>query len=367
MKLFYFITKSENGGAQTVLYELLRIHAQRGDTVMVMAHGQGWLAEKTRTLGFEYRENRSMQKTYNPFILLQALLVYRKVVTAFAPDIISCHSSFSGFIGRISIFNKYPVVYTAHGWGFTNGTSFMRKCIAIAGEWIAAFFCKKIICVSDFDKTIAIRYHVAPHHKIAVIHNGADVSLVKKIARNDQSVVIGFLARFTRPKRQDVLLEAYLKLPQSIRNRTRLTFIGGGNDQQVFHDRVVCSGMADHISISGELNREYALNLFASSDIAVLISDWEGFPMTIIEALQLGIPVIANRVGGIAEAVDDTVGRLLPAQPDSNALTQAIAELVEDIPLRAKLAIEAQVRGMLFTTERMARETFTLYASLLSQ
>ena len=87
MKVFSFITKSENGGAQTVIYELLLAHKALGDSVVVMAYPGGWLEQQTRLLGYIFLPNSKMKKTYNIFCLLQAGRIFLKAVKEFSCDI----------------------------------------------------------------------------------------------------------------------------------------------------------------------------------------------------------------------------------------------------------------------------------------
>jgi glycosyltransferase involved in cell wall biosynthesis len=356
MRLFYFITKSEIGGAQTVLYELLRAHKERNDEVQVMASGNDWLSKMTTDLGYVYICNESMQKTYNPFKILRAVNVYKKAIRAFCPDIISCHSSFSGVVGRVGAWNKYPVVYTAHGWGFTQGVSLPRKIIAIIAEKFSSFFCKKIICVSHFDKSQALKFHIAKDEKMVVIHNGVDVGISKKPPNNN----IVFVGRFARPKRQDLALEAYRNLPEDLKMKNQLVFIGDGPQKEHFLKQINKNEI-----IKGNLARKETMEELSSASIALLISDWEGLPMTILEALQLGIPIVANAAGGIPEALDNSVGRLLKRLPTSVEITVALEELLRDEQLREMLGNNAITRSVYFSTKRMANETFTLYESMV--
>jgi glycosyltransferase involved in cell wall biosynthesis len=365
MRVFYFITKSECGGAQSVVWELLSAHKKSGDEVIVMASTGGWLADETKAFGFLFIPNRFIQKTLNPILILRALFVYRSAVLEFKPDIVSLHSSFSGFIGRIGLLNRYPVIYTAHGWGFINGVSLPKKIIAIVAEKIGAYFCKKIICVSAFDQQIALSYAIAKEEKIDVIHNGVTITLDDTTDFTKENLSISFAGRLAIPKRQDILLEAYARLPSELRSRVNVVLIGGGQHENALRILANKLHIADNIQITGELPRNNALALRSRTDIAVLISDWEGFPLTNIEALQLGIPVIANNVGGMSEAIDATVGALLPAQVTSEDVALALIELIANEDLRYQKGIKAKERGLQYTGDIMSREVFALYASIL--
>jgi glycosyltransferase involved in cell wall biosynthesis len=365
MRVFYFITKSECGGAQSVIWELLSAHKKNGDEVIVMASTSGWLADETKAFGFSFIPNRFIQKTLNPILILRALFVYRNAVLEFKPDIVSLHSSFSGFIGRIGLLNRYPVVYTAHGWGFINGVSLPKKIIAIVAEKIAAYFCKKIICVSVFDQQIALSYAIAKKEKINVIHNG--VTIPSNITRKHENkkLRIVFLGRFAEPKRQDLLIAAFARLPQALQAKVEVRLLGNGPKKSKLNTQILALHVEKSIYITETLDRAKALAELSEGDILVLVSDWEGFPMVILEALQLSIPVIANNVGGMSEAIDATVGALLPAQVTSEDIALALIELISNDDFRHQKGIKAKERGMQYTGEIMSREVFALYVSIL--
>lgn len=113
-----------------------------------MASTSGWLADETKAFGFSFIPNRFIQKTLNPILILRALFVYRNAVLEFKPDIVSLHSSFSGFIGRIGLLNRYPVVYTAHGWGFINGVSLPKKLLPLLQKRLRHTFAKNHMRIS---------------------------------------------------------------------------------------------------------------------------------------------------------------------------------------------------------------------------
>lgn len=366
MRVVYFITKSELGGAQMVVYELLRAHTERGDDVVVMANGNGWLAEKTRTLGFEYVENSYMRKTYNPWTLWRAGRTFARAVKRFHPDIVSLHSSFSGFVGRIFLRRRYPIIYTAHGWGFTAGTSWLRKIVAICAEKITARYAQFVVCVSNFDRMQALKYRVVPSKKIRVIHNGVSVAQYCTERNTTGHTEIVFVGRFAVPKRQDVLIEGFSYISGALREKSHITLIGSGPEEKYIKECIRRARIESRVTILSNLSYEESLTRVARSDIAVLLSDWEGFPMTIVEAMQLGVPVVANAVGGISEAVDDSVGRLLPRFVAKEQICKTLTELIENPSLRSTLGEHAQKRGAQYTGEIMAQCTFQLYNDVLN-
>ena len=150
MKILYLITKSEPGGAQTHIYQLSRYFIEKGDQVAIMSYPGAWLEQETGKLGVKFYPNKCFSNIPNPFTIFKAIKEIKKAVKDFNPDLVCCHSTAAGFLGRLTIKNKIPTIFTAHGWAFTKGTPFLRKTIAILIEKVGGRFCSIIIWVWDF-------------------------------------------------------------------------------------------------------------------------------------------------------------------------------------------------------------------------
>ena len=121
----------------------------------------GFLEEKCSELGAVFYPNIYFKNSFSPFSLLKGHAQIKKVFRDFSPDLVSCHSSFAGFLGRIAVCKNVPTIFTAHSWAFTDGASFWRKAVAIIAERFAARYTAKIICVSEFDKNLALKYKIS--------------------------------------------------------------------------------------------------------------------------------------------------------------------------------------------------------------
>jgi glycosyltransferase involved in cell wall biosynthesis len=123
-------------------------------------------------------------------------------------------------------------------------------------------------------------------------------------------------------------------------------------------------GLGDRVIFSG-MRRDVA-SILAVSDIFVLASRYEGLPLAIIEAMMAGLPVVATRVGGVAELVEDGVTGLIVPPRDGEALTRALRRLLADPELRHRMGMAGRERALRdFAEDRMARETQKLYEELL--
>ncbi len=379
MKILYVITKSEIGGAQTHVFDLARHIQNRGHKVAVMAYPGGPL-EKIFNSKFlisnqfsisnfqtsekiKFYPNRYFRNSYNPFLGIGAMREIKKAVKDFKPDIAHCHSSVAGFWARLAIRNNVPTVFTAHGWAFTEGAPFLRKCLAILIEKIAGKFCSKIICVSDFDKNLALKYKIASSDKITVIHNGVEVSVeqTRNDTQNRREIRIVFVGRLAQQKDPLLLLESFNNLPSELKNKSQVSIIGEGPKRKELEEFIKKNKLEEKVKLLGSISREKIFEALRESDIFVLTSNWEGFPITILEAMSCGLPVIASDVGGVREAVDKEVGFLIE-RGDKEALKKALMELIENPDLREKMGQNAQKRAEdNFSLDKMLRETEKVY------
>ncbi len=146
-----------------------------------------------------------------------------------------------------------------------------------------------------------------------------------------------FAGRLTRQKDLDVAIDAIARVPAA-----RLLVVGDGPDRGRLEEVARLSGAADRISFLGARPRQEALALVAGSEAAVLTSAWENFPHAAVEALSVGVPVVATSVGGVPEIVRDGENGLLVAPGSSHLVAGAVARLLEEPGLRDRLAAAAR-------------------------
>jgi len=375
MRILYLITKSEFGGAQTNVYQLSKYFIERGDRVAIMAYPGGWLEEEAKKLKIDFYPNLYFRNSYNPFWGLRAMGEIKRALKDFKPDIVHCHSTVAGFWGRLSLAdssflgfqNNLPVIFTAHGWGFTEGTSFFRRVLVSFAEKTAARYCVKIICVSEYDRRLALCYKIAPKDKLITIYNGVELvdrDLEPKV--QDSKVKIVFVGRLAKPKTPEILLEVFFTLPKLIQQKSELIFVGEGPKEFNLKQVVKKKKMGRQVKFLGGMPREKIFNVLKKSDVFVLTSDYEGLPLSILEAMACGLPVIASDVGGISEIVDSKVGYLIKKR-DKKKLKKALVELVENPGLireKGRRAREKAKRS--FSLEKMLNSVLALYKEALN-
>jgi len=388
MKIFYLITKSEPGGAQTHIWQLAKFFKKKGDAVAMMAYPRGWLESEIKKLGFQFYPNYFLSNNLNPFSGYKAMKEIEKAISDFKPDLLSCHSTAAGFWGRIAIKNKVPTIFTAHGWAFTKGVPFWRKILAILAEKIAAKYCSKIICVSNFDRNLALKYKIASEEKLIVIHNGVEINenqkpslatagrserkersslrpLKSKNQNDNSKIKIVFVGRLAKPKEPILLLKAYNDLPDELKEKAEILIIGEGPKRKELEKFIREKDLKEKVKLLGSLPREQVFDVLNQCQIFVLISKWEGFPRTILEAMSCGLAIIASDIGGISEAIDSNCGILL----EKNNVLEikfALEKLLKEPTLINKLGQAAYEKVKKeFNLEKMLKNTGEIYQNII--
>jgi glycosyltransferase involved in cell wall biosynthesis len=192
---------------------------------------------------------------------------------------------------------------------------------------------RAIVVPSSYLAAIAGRWGLDPS-RISVLPNPAPEVDVAPAALEPGTFV--FVGRLTRQKALEVAVDAVARVPSS-----RLVVIGEGPDRERLEALVRDSAAAGRIELRGALPRRDALAVVAGAEAALLTSAWENFPHSAVEALAAGVPVVSTAVGGVPEIVRDEVNGLLVPVGDAGAVAAAMARILREDGLRARLAAAA--------------------------
>ena len=366
MKIFYLITKSEIGGAQMNVEQLASFFAGSTENeVVVMAAPGGWLERVLREKGIPFISNKYLAGK-NPLTLYLAWRKTGAAIRSFRPDVVHCHSTVAGIIGRLYFRRRYAVVFTAHGWSFNQNHGKLLRAAAAALERLLAEQTNKIICVSEFVYQSALERKIAPQEKLLTIYNG--VALPFKSSENistNGEVKLSFVGRLCHDKNPLILIKAIEILPKDVRRRVRLDLVGDGPLKEEVVVAIKEAGLNEFIRLHGSLDHDGALSIISQSDIFILPSVCEAFPYVILEAMAHGVAVIATDVGGNREAVGEDCGLIIPKN-DATALSAAIEQLVINDGLRKSFANTGlgKVRRK-FSVESMLQEYMEMYSHLM--
>ena len=202
-------------------------------------------------------------------------------------------------------------------------------------------------------------FYGLPFQRVPVIYNGIDLSrcIPKTSYDTGDTVTILHVGRFDVPKNHAGLLEAFRLLRERY-PQCRLRLVGDGDLREGTEALAREKGIGDAVEFCGMQSNVYPY--LHEADIFTLPSIYEGNPMTIIEAMGTGLPIVASRVGGIPDMVHDGESGLL-VEPEPEAICDALVRLVEDAALRRRLGQAAIARSQAFSAEQMARDYISCY------
>jgi glycosyltransferase involved in cell wall biosynthesis len=367
--MLLLVTLSEWGGAQHIVY-LLAKHLKQNYAITVACAPGGELIQKLGRENISIVSIPTLVRALHPWKdLLTFWKLYRRMKQE-PFDLVHTHSTKAGLLGRLAarLAGVKAIVFTAHGWAFTEGRSpWKRKWLALM-ERFSAFFTNKIICVSAHDRQLALEFKVAKPEQLVVIHNGLDPQPFsqrdKRRAKQEfgweEISIVTFVGRLASPKEPLVLLEALQHL-----EKTRVVIVGDGPMRPELEVYAKQYGLSEKVLLLGM--REDVPKILAASDIFVLTSRWEGLPLVIIEAMLAGLPVVATQVGGVSELVEDGVTGLLVPRSDPIALAHALKKLLTDETRGQQLGEMGHHRALeRFTLAGMLEKYHRLYAELLA-
>lgn len=303
---------------------------------------------------------------FNPLALWRLTrLLRQKRVT-----ILQTHGARANFYGRIAgrLAGVPVIISTVHN-------SLKDYEVRSLRRWLYAFLLRltlplvhRIVCVSEANRRDLIEECPAASAKAYTVYNGVDPSafpsqLDRQTVRQKfgitQGPVLVTIARLTEQKGHRYLMQA---LPRLLQTWPQLCcmFVGEGELRDALHHMAIDLGVEQACRFMGV--REDIADILAAVDVVVLPSSSEGFPFVLLEALAMGCPVVASRVNGIPELIENQKTGLLVSPRDPHALMVAIREVLSNPTAASKMGAEgrAVVRER-FTVDRMVANTTAIF------
>jgi glycosyltransferase involved in cell wall biosynthesis len=361
-RILLLVTLAETGGAQTYVASLLPMLVERFD-VAVAAHGRGPLREAARTAGVRFIELEHVRRPLSPWRDPLGLLELVKVVRRERPYIVHANSAKAGALGRLAAWlTRVPIrIYTVHGWAFTahGGAS------SALYRWAERLLCPlttATICVADSERRAGLEARTCDEATTVVIHNGVAPLRVSALEARSGPCRLVTVGRLQAPKDTLTLVRALAVLG---RRSCEAVIVGDGPDRAAVESEVRRLGLDSVVRLAGV--RDDVPELLATADLFVLSSRSEGLPLSILEAMAAGLPVVASSVGGVPEVVvDGETGYLVPPG-DPRSLAGAIERLLDDSALRRRLGAAGRIRvAERFDLASAQRAHLDLYRTLLA-
>lgn len=369
MKKIMHIVQSPGGVERYIQMFLKYIDKTQYENILVCSRDYDREYYEDYTSAFEYVD---MIREINLISDLKSILCVRKLIKQYKPDIIYCHSSKAGAIGRAANFClKNMTIYNPHGWAFNMECSNKKKKVYRLVERFLARMTDYIIAISDYEKESAIDNHICKSEKIQVIYNGIDLDSYDQEVSSDHimkadlgipenAYIIGCVGRLSKQKSPDVFIKAASKIKKKI-SQAYFLMVGNGDEQEETEQLITELGLQDCVHITGWVDNpmEYVM-LF---DQAMLLSRWEGFGLVLAEFMWAGKPIVATRVDAIPNLISDGVNGLLVEKDAVDAVVEASVRIYEDEELAEQLCEQGrQIVAERFSIKRVVQEHERLFA-----
>ncbi len=308
-KILYVITKSNWGGAQRYVFDLAT-SLPKGEFEVTVALGgtgdksasAGLLEKKLGEKGIRTIFVRSFMRDISIFREFAALFELIGIFKKERPNVVHLNSSKAGGTGALAarIARVPKIVFTSHGWAFNESRNPLALAVIKVLQWLTVVLSHKTICVSHFDAN-RIKHWPLVKSKVTVIHNGiAPMEFGSAKAIRDEFRegvhITGTIGELNKNKNQIALIEQVKNDPN-----LHLIIVGDGENRGFLIKKIEEYSLQDRVRLIGFRPASEVLRGF---DTFALPSIKEGLPYVLIEARQAGLPIIANRIGGIGEILD---------------------------------------------------------------
>ena len=310
-----------------------------------------------------------------PLADLTALAELVRLIRRERPAIVHTHTSKAGFIGRLAaVIARAPaVIHQPHGHIFYGYYSPRRTAVFTALERQAARWTDRIITLTDRGAQEHLARGIGRAEQYVAVPSGVPTAELRAAAPPrgeararlgldpDAFIVVG-LGRLVPIKGFDLLARALPALVAQIPS-ARVLLVGDGAERAHLGAIAASMGVAERLRMTGETTD--VASYLAAADVVAVPSRNEGMGRVIVEAMALGLPVVATTVGGIPDVVTDgECGRLVEPE-DVDALASALVELGRDPALRRKLGEAAVRRAEAFSTAVASEKLLAVYATLV--
>jgi sugar transferase (PEP-CTERM/EpsH1 system associated) len=357
LRVAHVVLSLDVGGLERNVINQVREGQALGQEISVVCVTQpGTLASQVESLG-----GRLFCLDKSPGIRLDTIGRIRDLFRALKPDIVHTHQigtliyagPAAASLGKV----RPRVVHTEHGREPYTISARRRWLGRLAGLFVERFFCLTQDMVGELNAR-----RIVPKSKVRIIDNGIDIdrfrergdpgALRRSLGISPDSPVIGSIGRLVDVKRQDVLIRAFAEVRRAAPD-AHLVLVGGGpleDELKALADRLdleTCVHIVGHQAEAWKFL--YIMNCFA------LTSRSEGMPQAVLEAAIAGLPIVATRVGGLPELIDDGRTGILIEPNDPEVLTQALLAVLGDPDAARQMGHAARQRvESRFHVRRMA-------------
>jgi glycosyltransferase involved in cell wall biosynthesis len=302
-KVLYVITKSNWGGAQRYVFDLATALPKDEFEVSVAFGQEGLLAKKLRDTNIVVHPILSLQRDVSLSADVRSFFELCQLFKKEKPDVVHLNSSKVGGVGALAarLGGVKKIIFTAHGWPFREQRTILMRGALWLASWLTALLSTKVICVSDYDLHQAQQMPFI-RDKVVRIYNGIDLNMQFGSGEKIRNAfrpgvrITGTIGELTRNKNQEALIAEARRDPDKY-----VAIVGEGEERQTLEALIEKHSLGPQVKLFGFIPATEVLRGF---DEFALPSLKEGLPYVLLEAKLAGLPIVANRVGGVGEILD---------------------------------------------------------------
>jgi glycosyltransferase involved in cell wall biosynthesis len=386
VKVLRVIARLNMGGPALHVAYLTSGLAERGyETTLVagtLARGEDSMAFVAEQLGVHVEHLPELSREISPFRDARAVVRLARIIRKERPQILHTHTAKAGAVGRMAALlagDARPpiVVHTFHGHVLRGYFDPVRTYgFRLLERWLARST-TKLIAVSPQVRDDLVGFGVAPPERFAIVRLG--IELERRVATDDDArretrrvlgvpqdaFVVGWVGRMTAVKNTDDVLLA-LRTLQDRGVDGYLLMVGDGPDRERLEQRAHDLELTRRCLFLGY--QEEVARFYAALDAMLLPSVNEGTPVSAIEALAARRPVVATRVGGVPDVVDEGEDGFLVEPGAPAALAERLERLAREPKLRERMGERGRARVLeRYAVSRLVDDIDALYRELLAQ
>ncbi len=357
------IAKLELGGAQKIVIDLMRELQDRG----ILITGES--GKLYYTVNQEFKENhitlpclkREISLFYDIICLFKLRKNLIKLHNKYDLIILHTHGSKAGVLGRI-VSGTLPFVrsvHSVHGFAINPYISPLKRFIYLNAERVASCFGDVVISVAGVHIRKSIEWGMSKKVRYYCVHNYVNIDDFKLKKKKNGPIQIVTVANFKPQKNPLMWARVSIEITSKFRDVV-FVYIGDGPLRKSVEDLI-----SDNSSIKLLGWKSNIAHILSEMDIFFLPSRWEGLPLSVLEAMVCGLPVVASAVDGTTEAVLDSVTGYLVPPDDLSGYVEKLSELICDENKRKIMGRKGRERVKKhFSYKKMIEKVFYIYGSL---
>ncbi len=369
IKVMQIIARMNVGGPAVIVAELMRgLDSTKFEQILITGYCDKNEADYLNEVATDISATRiaGLGRSISPLADIKAFLGLIKTIRTYKPDIIHTHTAKAGVLGRLaSIIAGRGVIriHTFHGHLLHGYFSRWKTQLIVSIEKFLARHTNYLVAIGNQVKNDLIKAGIGSEAQFHTFFPGlpsprtASKSDIRaQLGWDHHTIYCTFVGRLTQIKRPDRLLDVAAAL---VARGTSLKIMVAGEGE--LYEPSVTRAKRESLPVTFLGWRKDIDALFAASDIAILTSDNEGIPLTLIQAAQAGLPIVATDVGSISDIVKNGETGFLTA-PAPGAMASALSTLVNDQELRNRLGQAGKTRAYeYFSLERMLKDHTDIY------